>query len=175
MKRGKPLRSDSAKLQDWQRRGVETYQNSRRNREPIPRSAIAVPKTRLSRAVSGKAPNRKPARNDGPWRRAVIALRGRVCRRCGATNDLQADHVMSRSQQGPSVVENGMMLCREPCHRLVTENKIQYEYDWLDPDQIVWLAEVGYVAYDDDGIPYGRGLRNFAERVGGNRRVETHE
>lgn len=71
------------------------------------------------------------------------------------------DHVMPRSQQGPSVVENGLPLCEE-CHRRKTEKRMLVERSWLDDDQVAWLAEVGWVAWDDNGQPYGMGWRGFA-------------
>lgn len=53
------------------------------------------------------------------------------------------------------------MLC-EDCHRGKTEGRIQYERSWLDPDQIAWLADVGWVWWNDDGEPCGRGWKHFA-------------
>jgi 5-methylcytosine-specific restriction endonuclease McrA len=111
---------------------------------------------------------RKKRRNDGPWRKEVMALRGERCRSCGATRSVQADHVVPRSQQGPSIVENGLPLCRK-CHDDKTASRLKIQPSWLDDDQIVWLAEVGWVAWDADGQPYGRGWRHFEER-----RVEQH-
>jgi len=68
---------------------------------------------------------------------------------------------MPRGQCGPSVVENGLILCRG-CHQLKTEHAIVIDQHWLDPDQIVWLAAVKWVAWEPDGTPYGNGHRNFA-------------
>lgn len=68
---------------------------------------------------------------------------------------------MPRSQGGPSVVENGTMLCRA-CHTMKTEWRILYERAWLDADQIAWLAQQGWVEWDENGEPRGRGCRGFA-------------
>jgi len=92
----------------------------------------------------------------------VIALRGEFCRSCGTVNDLQCDHVRARSQGGKSVVENGMMLCRE-CHRRKTERLMLIRYEWLDDDQTAWLKEVGWVWWEH-GVPHGHGCNGFAER-----------
>lgn len=61
------------------------------------------------------------------------------------------------------MVENGTMLCQRH-HQMKTESKIQYRYEWLDEDQIAWLAQIGWVTWDADGRPRGRGLRHFAAR-----------
>jgi hypothetical protein len=91
---------------------------------------------------------------------AVIALRGGYCRACGTTRDTQADHVKPRGQGGPSVVENGMMLCRTH-HEQKTYSEIVIDYRWLDPDQVDWLADVGWVWWYEDGEPLGPGRRHF--------------
>lgn len=78
---------------------------------------------------------------------------------------LEVDHVIPRSQGGPSVVENGLVLCGPwgcDAHGLRTRREIKIQRDWLDPDQIEWLAEQGWVRWTPDGLE-GRGLRNFAE------------
>lgn len=108
-------------------------------------------------------------RNDGPWRAEVIALRGGYCRGCGDTRHVECNHVWPRSQLGPSVVQNGMMLCgafslttKGGCHPAVTEGKLLMQKGWLDPDQVAWLQEQGYVWWDENGEPCGRGSRRFA-------------
>lgn len=60
-------------------------------------------------------------------------------------------------------MENGLILCQKH-HEQKTNSEIQIQYEWLDEDQVAWLAEVGWVAWDDDGEPYGRGMRHFAPR-----------
>lgn len=119
--------------------------------------------------------SKKPRRNDGPWRRDVLALRGEWCRSCGDSADLQIDHVQERSQGGASDVENGLVLCGPwsrvtpaGCHVRKTEGRMLIEFDWLDPDQVEYLAAVGWVWWDADGVPNGPGCRGFA-----NRRVEA--
>lgn len=113
---------------------------------------------------------KKRRRNDSQWRAEVLMIRGAFCRSCGDTHDLQADHVMERSQGGKSVVENGLVLCGPwsrvtpgGCHARKTESRMLIRYEWLDDDQIAWLQEVGWVWWVD-GIPHGRGCKGFAER-----------
>jgi len=78
---------------------------------------------------------------------------------------LQCDHIWPRSQGGPSVVENGLLLCGPfapgECHRRKTEKLLLVERSWLDQDQVDWLASVGWVEWID-GEPHGRGCRSFA-------------
>ena len=71
------------------------------------------------------------------------------------------DHIMPRGQGGPSIVENGLPLCPEH-HEQKTNSQIKIDPGWLSGDQIAWLAEVGWVAWDDEGMPYGRGMNHFA-------------
>lgn len=66
---------------------------------------------------------------------------------------------MPRSQGGPSVVENGLVLC-SAAHLAKTESRLRIDPAWLDPDQIVWLSEAGWVWWQD-GDPHGRGWRHF--------------
>lgn len=115
---------------------------------------------------------KKKRRNDSGWRADVIAKRGGYCRACGysVVEKLQCDHIKPRSQGGTSVVENGMMLCGPfgsdqwgsgECHRRKTEKDMLVSKEWLDEDQIAWLAEVGWVEWID-GEPHGHGCRSFA-------------
>lgn len=69
---------------------------------------------------------------------------------------------------GPSVVENGLVLCGPwsrvtpgGCHPAKTESRLLIDRRWLDADQIEWLASVGWVEWID-GQPTGRGWRHFA-------------
>ena len=73
---------------------------------------------------------------------------------------MQAAHIWSKGQGGPSVVENGVPLC-QPMHTAVDGNRDKFRYEWFDPDQIAWLREVGWVDWDDEGQPFGRGMRRF--------------
>ena len=147
MKRGGPLKTDAAKMRAWQARGATKFNAGG------------------SRVVIRKQMKKPVRRNDAPWRKEVIELRGAFCRRC-LGRDVQCDHVWPRSQGGPSVVENGLLLCRA-CHEDKTASRIVIEFGWLDADQIPWLAKVGWVAWDDDGQPRGRGWRHFGVRKGG--------
>jgi len=36
------------------------------------------------------------------------------------------------------------------------------EREWLDDDQLKYLADLGWVDWDADGEPFGRGMRAFA-------------
>jgi 5-methylcytosine-specific restriction endonuclease McrA len=103
------------------------------------------------------------SRNDSVWRQVCLDRRGRYCRaqdgRCAGP--LEVDHVWPRSQGGLSVVENGLPLCREH-HRLKTIGRLRIWRRWLDADQLAWLAETGWVVWNDAGCPEGRGWRHFA-------------
>lgn len=136
------MKRDEGKLRAWQARGARRY--AERQREAAPR-----PQQR----------KRKPS--DAPWREEAFALRGAFCRRCRRTWGLECDHLKPRSQGGASVIENALCLCSD-CHRLKTEHRILVERSWLDADQIVWLAREGWVEWDADGEPRGRGCRSFA-------------
>lgn len=77
---------------------------------------------------------------------------------------------MPRGQGGPSVVENGLVLCgpwstvtKGGCHYLKTITDLQIRREWLDDDQIAWLAEVGWVTWGEDGVARGRGWKHFAD------------
>jgi len=103
-------------------------------------------------------------RNDAPWRNECIALYGDWCRRCKRTG-VQMDHMIPRSQGGPSVVENGLPLC-PACHQRKTEHahELLIQPEWLTDDQIRWLADNGYAWWDDEGEVYGTSRRIFAKR-----------
>jgi hypothetical protein len=158
VKRSKPLTADPAKTAAWRARSKGLRQapadaRGKGRREPAP------------------VAKRKPARNDSAWRAEVLARRGAFCRACGDTADLQIDHVKERSQGGRSVVENGMVLCGPwsrttpgGCHLRKTEARIVVRPEWLDPDQIDWLAQEGWVYWNGEGIACGRGCRGFADR-----------
>lgn len=147
------MTADPVKVREWQQRGAVNYQ--RRQREK-PRSV---------------APRRPPRRNDAPWREQCLERRGAYCRACVAGvpalpwsmtdyGPLEVDHIKPRGQGGPSVVENGLVLCSVH-HQMKTESRMLIRLSWLEPDQVEWLAEVGWVAWDDAGQPYGRGWRHF--------------
>lgn len=165
MKRSGRLRVDPAKQRAWQQRSKPLARKSglpqtRARNVQTPRSAgKSAPEGDTSRnTIPPKVTPRR--RNDGPWRAEVILLRGGFCRVCWTTRDLQADHVMPRGQGGPSVVENGTVLCREH-HEAKTERRLLYRRAWLDDDQKAWLRDVEWVWWDDDGEVHGRGRRGF--------------
>lgn len=110
-------------------------------------------------------------RNDGPWRRKVLEIRGAFCRSCGVYGEhkVQADHVMPRGQGGESAVENGLVLCGPwgfDCHGRKTRKELLVRPEWLDQDQIDWLAERGWVWWDEAGEVYGPGRNSFAQMQG---------
>jgi hypothetical protein len=47
-----------------------------------------------------------------------------------------------------------------------TEHRLLVRPEWLDEDQIIWLAENGYARWDDDGEVHGERRRIFARRGG---------
>lgn len=146
------LHGDPDKHREWQERSARRYADRRREKQ--------------STAALHSVDNRKrKTRNDGPWRKEVMATYGERCRSCGSTRWVQADHIWPRSQGGPSVVENGLPLCRE-CHDAKTASRLLIQWSWLEDAQIAWLASVGWVAWDQAGQPYGRGCRHFAPKGG---------
>lgn len=165
MKRSGPIQSDPAKTRAWQARGAKKYAD-RQRKEPQIQSGNA----QLER--KGRGRSTKKRRNDSGWRKEVMELHGEVCARCGDTNHVQADHLWPRGQGGPSHVMNGLPLCGEfsrntpgGCHPQKTASTIVIEPEWLLPEQIAWLAEVDWVAWDEDGQPHGRGWKHFGERT----------
>lgn len=73
------------------------------------------------------------------------------------------DHMKPRSQQGRSDVENGLPLCRTH-HEAKTSGTLQIRFEWLTTEQVTYLAEIGWVAWDADGQPSGEGWKHFAPR-----------
>lgn len=73
------------------------------------------------------------------------------------------DHIKPKGQGGKSDVENGLPLCEEH-HRMKTDSEIVIEWAWLDPDQLEYLARVGWVDWDAEGKPLGRGWKHFGDR-----------
>lgn len=107
---------------------------------------------------------RKRRRNDSTWHNDVIALRGNHCRACGRP-DPQTDHLIARSQGGPSVTANGLPLCGPfagGCHDAKTAGRLKIRREWLDPDQITWLQEAGHAWWLDDGTVAGAHCGLFA-------------
>lgn len=154
------LKSDPEKHREWQRRSAERAQARRRER------AAEAPARALTRSTKAparaQAPRKRPARNDGPWRRECIAAYGEWCRKCGK-REVQMDHMIPRSQGGKSVVENGLPLCPEH-HQMKTDSQMVIEYRWLTSAQRAFLASERWVDWDDDGQPFGRGHKHFGPR-----------
>jgi hypothetical protein len=92
-----------------------------------------------------------------------MAEYGEMCRACGTTREVQADHMKPRAQGGKNDVANGLPLCREH-HEMKTDSKIKIEYEWLEDSHLRYLAEIGWVRWDDEGEPYGNGYRHFGRR-----------
>lgn len=177
------LSADPEKARKWQERSRERA--VARLREKGSKLAPREPQKPLQRrqfeekvrdlAPRKRAQNRKPRLNDGPWRNACIMARGEMCRSCGDTNHVEMDHVIPKSQDptARADVENGLPLCGEfsrntpgGCHPAKTASRLQFEFEWFDPDQIEYLAAKGWVAWDDHGQPFGRGMKHFAPKSG---------
>lgn len=103
-------------------------------------------------------------RNDAPWRQECLERRGEWCRVAGCPHPqpVQIDHLIPRSQGGPSVVENGLPLCRRH-HDLKTAHDMLINPAWLDTDQVLWLADHGHAEWLLDGVVVGRHRRLFAD------------
>mgnify|MGYP002722322936 CR=1 FL=1 len=157
------MQRDPAKAKAWQERGARRYQE---RLEARARNGIEKAPERQRPEKPKHAP--KARRNYGPWREACLTLRGRYCRACGRANvKLEADHMKPRSQGGLSVVENGLILCSEH-HEQKTLSKLQIRKEWLDSDQVAWLAREGWVVWDESGDVSGRGMRHFLPDSGRN-------
>ncbi len=90
-----------------------------------------------------------------PWsvQQAILEADGHKCRKCGATENLEADHIVPTHCGGQSTVENGQALCHE-CHR----RKNYYE-EWIKPrpansllDLLPSSGTVEALYYVDPGI-----------------------
>ena len=118
------------------------------------------------RTTKRREKRQRKKRNDAQWREEVMALRGPACRACGDTGHVECDHLIERSQGGPSIPENGLPLCGEfgacRAHVRKTNNELQIQRSWLDPDQVAWLAEQGYAEWLPDGTVTGRFWKTFA-------------
>ena len=148
------MNRDPEKHRAWQRRGAANYaaKQRERGRSPQKRSEKGAPR---------RSPlSSRPKRNDSGWRAECIEKRGAWCRACGFSGRVELDHIVPRSQGGPSVVENGLPLCPSD-HQAKTESRLRFRFEWFDADQIAWLEEVGWVSWDADGQPAGRGWRHF--------------
>lgn len=126
-----------------------------------------------SRSTGKRSSSSKSRPNDSPWRNQVMAARGEVCRSCGDTSHVEADHVIPKSQDptARADVENGLPLCgafsrNTPggCHPAKTAGTLLFEAGWFDKDQLEYLARKGYVDWDEHGQPFGRGMKHFRPR-----------
>ena len=79
----------------------------------------------------------------------------------GCRGRIEAHHVQYLSQGGRDVPENGIPLCTVH-HQAVHSRRVLLRRRWLFGPAADYLARVGWVAWDDDGHPYGRGHRGFA-------------
>lgn len=160
------IRVDVEKARAWQQRSAAAYRANRgRSRvqpgSPSPSTGDAErsPQTTSKKLYS----RRSQRRNDGPWRAACVDLYGEWCRACGNSREIQMDHMKPRSQGGRSDVENGLPLCRTH-HEQKTHGTLQIRPEWLTAEQIRYLADEGWVAWDDAGEPHGHGWKHFAPR-----------
>lgn len=101
------------------------------------------------------------------WRLEVADLRGLFCRVPGCVTDgwMECDHLIPRSQQGPSVVQNGVFWCKHH-HDEKTAHRLKIEPAWLDADQIAWLKAEEHAWWDDQGEVYGQHRRLFTRKDG---------
>lgn len=180
------MRSDPAKARAWRQRGAEKYAARRRaaaeaggtggpqqqRRKPLGHAKArgeGDPPPTPRKAGSG----RRARRNDAGWRAEVLDRYGRSCVACGTRKNVQADHMMPRSQQGASDPRNGLPLCGpfgNGCHDAKTAGTLQIRREWLAAEQIEFLAAAGWVSWDDDGQTRGVGYKHFVP--GPSRRVE---
>lgn len=118
--------------------------NDRAERQGLPRSNVG---------------SNRNQRNDSRWRSDVMEKRGHRCRACGGDRDVQSDHLIPRSQGGPSIVENGTPLCGpfgRGCHDRKTAHLLLVKREWLDSDQVAWLELAGHAIWLPDGTVAGR-------------------
>lgn len=101
---------------------------------------------------------------DADWRRAIEQHFGAWCQVCGSTRDLEADHIMPRSQGGLSDLGNGMLLCRK-CHAAKTAGRLKIAMSVLFTVQVQWLEDHDWVRWAVDGVARGRGCRHFLDRA----------
>lgn len=106
----------------------------------------------------------KRRRNDSKWRATCLVRRGAWCRACGTSRDLQCDHMVPKAHLGPSVVENGLILCRR-CHQLKTDHRLLIQRGWLGEDQVSWLRDTGNAVWSPEGVVSGQRCRLFADAV----------
>jgi len=115
---------------------------------------------------------KKRRRDDGPWAREAAEIYGTSCLACGHHGYVEFDHIIPRSQGGPSDVRNAAPLCGQfcpfcrqqsstPCHLRKTAGDLKYAPEWLTFDQLEFLEAMGWVDFDIHGEPTGRGFKHF--------------
>jgi 5-methylcytosine-specific restriction endonuclease McrA len=120
----------------------------------------------IARAQQPPAPDTAPTslrkrkkrrRNDSQWHADCVEVRGDLCRvpDCPFPHPVQMDHLIPRSQGGPSIVANGTPFCRAH-HQMKTDHLLLVKPEWLDADQIKWLSDEGHAEWLDDGTVAGR-------------------
>lgn len=146
MKRRRPLTTSLEQVQAWKQLTRERQMAAMRDR---------------GKRGPSKSQRR---RNDAAWRAECLERRGNWCRvpGCRHPQPVQMDHMISRAQGGPSVVENGLPLCRVH-HEMKTNHDLLIDPAWLDHDQIDWLGEQGHAEWCVDGVVVGRHCRLFAD------------
>lgn len=107
-------------------------------------------------------------KNDAEWRKAVFALYGSRCRLRGVGTEvglcrgrLHCHHIRYKSQGGASVLGNGIPVC-DFHHSMVHARRILIPKYVLEQVTLDHLRISGWVDWDGDGIPFGRGFRGFA-------------
>lgn len=122
---------------------------------------------------------------DAEWRIAVMergsdGVMWPECANCGFSNrppnyaGLQADHLIPRAQGGQNDLLNGVPLCgpfipfiNPPlrpdggCHLAVTDGKLKRRIEWLDPEQLAYLSDQGWLRREPDGSLSGKGVNYF--------------
>ena len=56
------------------------------------------------------------------WRQKVLWRDKYICQKCGKVENLQAHHIIFRSEGGTNAVSNGITLCDE-CHKDLHDGK----------------------------------------------------
>ena len=161
------LAASPEKLREWQRRSNER-QLQRRMEASGDRNSPERSKT--SQIGSQRRKAKGPRYNDGPWRGEVMDLHGERCKACGDTSHIEADHVIPKSQDSTARhdVLNGLPLCgafsrNTPggCHPKKTAGTLKFRAEWFLPAQLDYLRQKGWVAWNDQGEPFGRGHKHF--------------
>lgn len=142
---------------------VQAYQRRRQER------ALVRAAPRSAQAARGLGRGRRARRrNDAPWYRECVAAHGDTCVVPGCGRPAQMDHLIARSQGGPSVVANGLPLCGDfdnGHHAAKTAGVLKIRYEWLSPTHREWLSHNGHATWLPDGTVAGRHRRQFAPRT----------